>query len=51
MLAGNVVTTAISVAAYRAQIQATDELIALEKDQVSIAKAQAEAGTVPFRTC
>jgi len=48
MLAGNIVNTAIAQAGYRAQIQATQDLILLEKDQVSITKAQAEAGTVPF---
>lgn len=47
-LSGNVVNTAIAEAAYRAQIQATEELIALEKDQVNITQAQAQAGTVPF---
>ncbi len=48
MLAGNVVNTAIAQAAYRAQIQSTEGLIVLEKEQVSIAHAQADAGTVPF---
>ena len=50
MLAGNVVNTAIAQAAYRAQVESTEGLIALVKDQVSIAHAQAEAGTVPFST-
>jgi NodT family efflux transporter outer membrane factor (OMF) lipoprotein len=48
MLAGNIVNTAIALAAYRGQIQATQDLILLEKDQVSITQAQAQAGTVPF---
>jgi len=48
MLAGNVVNTAIAQAAYRAQIRATEDLIIIEKEQVSITRAQAEAGTVPF---
>ena len=48
MLAGNVVNTAIAQAAYRAQIRATEDLIILEKEQVSITRAQAESGTVPF---
>ena len=48
MLAGNVVNTAIAQAAYRAQIRATEDLIVLEKEQVSITQAQAESGTVPF---
>jgi len=47
MLAGNIVNTAIAQAAYRAQIRATEDLIVLEKEQVSITQAQAEAGTVP----
>jgi len=41
------VNTAIAQAAYRAQIRATEDLIVLEKEQVSITQAQAEAGTVP----
>jgi NodT family efflux transporter outer membrane factor (OMF) lipoprotein len=48
ILAGNVTDTAITLAACRAQVQATNDLIALEKDQVSVTKAQAQAGTVPF---
>ncbi len=48
MLAGNVVTTAIAVAAYQAQLDATQQLIVLEEDQVRLGKAQAEAGTIPY---
>ncbi len=48
MVAGNVATTAIAEAASRAQLGATEDLLALERDQVSVLKAQAQAGTVPF---
>jgi NodT family efflux transporter outer membrane factor (OMF) lipoprotein len=48
ILSSNVVDAVIAAAAYRAQIDATKELIALEEDQVRIGKAQAEAGTAPY---
>ena len=35
-------------AAYRAEIEATQQLIELQNEQVGIAKVQAEAGTVPY---
>ncbi|HTT40289.1 MAG TPA: efflux transporter outer membrane subunit [Burkholderiales bacterium] len=47
-LSGNIVNTAIAHAAYAAQIQATDELIALEAEQVHIMEAQVTAGTIPY---
>ena len=47
-LAANIVNTAIARAAYRAEIEATEQLIALEKQQVEIADVQAQAGTVPY---
>ncbi len=47
-LIGNVVNTIIARAAYREEIQATGQIIDLLKEQVAIAEAQAEAGTVPF---
>jgi NodT family efflux transporter outer membrane factor (OMF) lipoprotein len=47
-LASNVATTAIAAAAYRAEIEATQQLVELQRQQVSIAKVQAEAGTVPY---
>lgn len=48
MLSGNVVTTVIAAAAYQAQIDATNELLRLEDDQVRLGRAQAEAGTIPY---
>jgi NodT family efflux transporter outer membrane factor (OMF) lipoprotein len=47
-LAANIFDTVIAAAAYRAEIEATDELIALQKEQVALAKVQADAGTVPY---
>lgn len=44
MLTGNIVNTSIAIAAYHAQIDETLQLIALEKDQVSIAEKQFQAG-------
>ena len=48
VLSSNVVNTAIAAAAYRAEIEATRALVALEEDQVRLGQAQAEAGTVPY---
>jgi NodT family efflux transporter outer membrane factor (OMF) lipoprotein len=48
ILSGNVVNTLIASAAYRAEIDATKDLIALEEEQVQLTDAQAQAGTVPF---
>jgi NodT family efflux transporter outer membrane factor (OMF) lipoprotein len=47
-LAANIVNTAIAQAAYRAEIEATSQLIDLQKEQVGIARVQADAGTVPY---
>lgn len=47
-LAANVANTVIAAAAYRAEIEATQQLIELQKQQVDIANVQAEAGTVPY---
>jgi len=47
-LEANVANTVIAAAAYRAEIEATQQLIALQKQQVSIANVQAQAGTVPY---
>ncbi len=47
MLSGNAVNAVIAQAAYRAQIQATLDLVAFEKQQIRIAEAQVRAGTVP----
>jgi len=48
VLSSNVVNAAIAAAAYRAELDATRELIELEQDQVRLGNAQAEAGTVPY---
>ncbi len=47
-LSGNVVNTMIARAAYREEIKATEELIVLQREQVEITEAQAEAGTIPY---
>ncbi|HTN67018.1 MAG TPA: efflux transporter outer membrane subunit [Burkholderiaceae bacterium] len=47
-LSGNVVNTTIARAAYQAQIQATEELIARQQEQLDIAKTQASAGTASY---
>ena len=47
-LSGNIVNAVIAWAAYRAQIQATEDLIVAEREQLQLTQAQAEAGTVPY---
>lgn len=47
-LTANVVNTVVAAAAYRAEIEATERLIALQKEQVAIANVQAQAGTAPY---
>ncbi|HXX53987.1 MAG TPA: efflux transporter outer membrane subunit [Thermodesulfovibrionales bacterium] len=47
-LTGNVVNTVIAAVTYGAQIEATEQIISAEKEQIEIAEAQAEAGTVPY---
>jgi NodT family efflux transporter outer membrane factor (OMF) lipoprotein len=47
-LVGNVVNAYIAGAAYRAQIEATEELIRFQEEQVRITENQAKAGTVPY---
>lgn len=47
-LSGNIVNTAIARAAYAAQIEATEQLIELEKEQVEITQAQVKAGTAAY---
>lgn len=46
-LTGNIVNAVIARAAYQAEIQATEELIGLLKEQVRTTEAQVSAGTVP----
>jgi NodT family efflux transporter outer membrane factor (OMF) lipoprotein len=47
-LEANVANTVIATAAYRAEIEATQQLIGLQKQQVNLADIQAQAGTVPY---
>jgi NodT family efflux transporter outer membrane factor (OMF) lipoprotein len=47
-LSGNIVNTVIARAAYREEVKATEQTIALEKEQVRITELQAQAGTVPY---
>ena len=47
-LTGNVVNAIIARAAYREQIDATEELIRLLREQTEIAEAQYQAGTIPY---
>ena len=48
MLTGNVVDAVVARAAYAAEIDATRQLIELQKEQVHIADVQARAGTAPY---
>ncbi|MDE2367297.1 MAG: efflux transporter outer membrane subunit, partial [Betaproteobacteria bacterium] len=47
-LSGNIVNTVIARAAYEAQIQATQQLIELLREQIGITETQVQAGTVPY---
>jgi NodT family efflux transporter outer membrane factor (OMF) lipoprotein len=47
-LSGNIVNAVIAQAAYGAQMQATEEFINLEQEQLRITEVQAQAGTVPY---
>jgi NodT family efflux transporter outer membrane factor (OMF) lipoprotein len=47
-LSANIVNALIAKAAYRAEIDATRQLIDLEKRQVGLAEVQARAGTAPY---
>jgi len=49
-LLANIVNTVIARAAYRAQIEATQELIELQRQEVGLAGVQARAGTAPYST-
>jgi NodT family efflux transporter outer membrane factor (OMF) lipoprotein len=49
-LTSNIVNTVIARAAYRAEVNATQQLIELQKEQVRLAEVQSEAGTVPYST-
>ncbi|MHB8909569.1 MAG: efflux transporter outer membrane subunit [Syntrophales bacterium] len=47
-LSGNIVNTMIARAAYREEIKATEQIIALQKEQTGLTETQASAGTVPY---
>ncbi len=47
-LSGNMVNAMIAQAGYQEQIQATEQLIVLQQEQIRITEAQAQAGTVPY---
>ncbi len=47
-LLSNIVNTVIAKAAYRAEIDATERLIDLQREQVRLAQVQYEAGTQPY---
>ncbi len=47
-LVSNIVNTIIAGAAYRAEIQATQQLIELQAEQLKLAQIQSQAGTVPY---
>ena len=44
MLSGNIVNTCIAIAAYQAEIDEYEQLIALERDQIGITEKQFQAG-------
>lgn len=47
-LLGNVANTAIAAAGYRAQIEATEQLIRLQQEQVRLTESQSTAGIAPY---
>jgi NodT family efflux transporter outer membrane factor (OMF) lipoprotein len=47
-LLGNVVNATVAQAAYRAQIEATQQLIGFQREQLRITETQAQAQTVPY---
>jgi NodT family efflux transporter outer membrane factor (OMF) lipoprotein len=47
-LTANVVNTIVARAAYRAEVDATNELIELQRQQVGLSRVQASAGTAPY---
>lgn len=48
ILASNIVNTVIARAAYGAEIEATQQLIELQQQQVDLAEIQSRAGVVPY---
>ncbi len=49
-LAANIANTVIARAAYRAEVDATKQLIGLQSQQVHLAEIQAQSGTVAYST-
>jgi len=47
-LTGNVINTVIARAAYRAEVEATEQLIDIVRKQIKITESQVKAGTVPY---
>jgi len=47
-LIANIVNTVVARAAYRAEVDATNELIELQRQQVALARVQVSAGTAPY---
>ena len=47
-LSGNIVNTTIAIAAYRDEINYTEQLIALQKEQIAITEKQNQAGTISY---
>lgn len=47
-LVSNVVNTVVAKAAYQAEVQATQQLIELQREQVRLAQVQVRAGTEPY---
>jgi NodT family efflux transporter outer membrane factor (OMF) lipoprotein len=47
-LLGNVINAAVAAAGYRAQIEATDKLIELQREQVNLTGSQVKAGLTPY---
>jgi NodT family efflux transporter outer membrane factor (OMF) lipoprotein len=48
MISANVTNTMIAKAAYLAELDATREIVALEREQVQLAQVKANAGTAPY---
>jgi len=49
-LLANMVNTVVACAGYRAQIEATQELVELQRQEVGLAEVQVQAGTAPYST-
>lgn len=47
-LTSNIVNTMIAKAAYRAQVDTTERLVGMQKEQVGLAEIQANSGTAPY---